>query len=511
MSRWVLLAAVAITSCTPRLPSGMCGIRLRVEAGSSGAEPGVVFVRLDPSVASQEAWALDARDGLPASRTFWTEVPGEYEVVAAGFACPSGCGEVDPWSDPPVAVGSAPASLSRGKTTGVTVRLERMSCGNGIVEPGEACDGDELCSEDCTMDVVEIGEVEGPPDAGLEVISDELGFVIAWIDGSCGMLDCSCLSWTGRDADGSNGRAGSREKGGASCALEGDHDRILAWVDDADPARLVAIDGRVMEDEIDLGATDPLVLSRPAASGAWGMETLGLAVHPELGRLEIRWPAAGSTEAAAIPEGARILAPTLACLTGTQPAAAALWEVEEPGGATRWFLRRWTVEGSTTTPLEIEPMEVDFPGARGSSLHLLSSPRAGSLVVLAGIDGDLQVRDLGFAETVPVEPDGSAVGEVSLGARLGDAATDPEQGVLALVIVPLAGTDSCVTRLLAFRPDEGWQPRHVASWGSGGGLGCEAGIGSLPPHRFVVAFRGAGSGTGTSLIQWTIGTFLQRF
>jgi hypothetical protein len=499
MTGRILLAALLLAACEPRLTGSTSGLRVTVRG--EGVDPGVVFVRFEPDESMPVAWAIDASDGLPASRTLWTSRSGPLTLVAAAFDCPSSCRDVDPWTDRPTATGSADVELRLQRTTSVTVHLEPGRCGNGIVEPGEACDGGPACEDDCTVPVVEQGTHPGGPDDGIEVIPTDGGFAVAWIDGSCGAGDCSCLSWmewTPGDVT-----EGGHDAGATTCVLDDDLDDALGWIDVSDPEApaLVALTSWPPGDTVGLGTTDDGALVSPVVHGpAGGLPALGLAVEPELGGLELRWagPDAGSSPAGPLGAGDTIDTPSLAAAGS---GLAALWTVH---GAT--YLRRWSLDaGPAPTPRETAPVELD-PGLLQGLV--LPSGEPDRLAVLTMAGEGLEVRTFPFGGEVPAEPDVRIAG-MDAGARIADAASDPEHGLLVLLSLPVSGSSGCLTSLVKIDPDH--VSREIAAWGADATLGCEARIALLPAGRCAVAWRTPGGTAGEFAIQWTMITIFAGF
>ncbi len=506
MTARVLVAALLVASCEPRLPGAMSGVRVTVRG--EGVEPGVVFVRFEPDESMPVAWALDASGGLPASRTLWTRRSGALTVVAAAFDCPSSCRDVDPWASLPQASGSASVELRLERTVSVTVHLEPRTCGNGTVEPGEACDGGPGCGDDCRMPLVEQGEYPGGPDGGIEAIPAGDGFAVAWIDGSCGAGGCSCLSWmqwTDAGAD-----EGGLDVGTTTCTLADGAGTALGWIDVTDPASpaLASLASWPPAGPVALGPTDDAVMASPAVHGpAAGLPVLGLAVEPEVGELELRWlepgPVVASTSAAPLSGGEVVAAPAIALAhTGADTGLAALWVV----GA-RPFLRRWSIDSSTgPAPLETSPVGLGVSWGGPAGPVLLPSPDPGRLAILTSMDGSIEIRTFPFDGAVPPEPEAVAAGAIEPGGFIADAATDGDRGILVLVVAPISGSPDCVTRLLVLDPDRAWIHSRLASWGDGGGLGCDAALALVPGARYAVAWRTPGSGPDRVLIHWSLGT-----
>jgi hypothetical protein len=501
MSTRILLAALLLAACEPRLTGATSGLRVTVRG--EGVDPGVVFVRFEPDESMPAAWAIDASGGLPASRILWTSRSGPLSVVAAAFDCPSSCRDVDPWTDTPTATGTADVQLHAQRTTSVTVHLEPRACGNGTVDPGEACDGGPSCRDDCTMPVVEQGTHAGGPDGGVEAIPTDGGFAVAWIDGSCGTGDCSCLSWMEWTPGGLV--EGNLDAGATTCALDDDLGDALGWIDVSDPVapELVALTSWPPGGTLGLGTTDDAALATPAVHGPEGdLLALGLAVEPELGGLELRWTAAGPTvdsfAAGPLEAGQTVGTPSLA-VAGS--GLAALWTVH---GAT--YLRRWSLE-SATAPVPLETAAVELDADLETSL-LLPSPEPDSLAILTMTGEALEVRTFPLAGEVPDEPDAPAA-SAAVGARIVDAASDPEHGLLVLLAVPVSGSPGCLTSLVTLDPDTG--SRQIATWGADTTLGCEARLALLPEGRCAVAWRTPGSTAGEFAIQWTMTTIIAGF
>jgi hypothetical protein len=358
------------------------------------------------------------------------------------------------------------------------------------------------------MPVVEQGTRPGDPDDGMEVIPTDDGFAAAWLDGSCGAGGCSCLAWMQWAPSGVT--TGNLDLGATTCALADDRGSTLGWIDVADPAAptLASLTSWPPASTIPLGATDEGVLGVPVVHGAAGdLQALGLAVEPELGELELRWvttgPTVGSTRAGPL-DGAD---PFSADLAAVGDDLAALWTV--PGSGPGAYLRRWSLDGSGPVPLETAPVELALgPGITSS--HLLPSPEPGRLAIVSMAGYALEVRTFPFPGEVPEEPDAPAL-DVTVGGSIADTASDPDHGLLVLLVVPVAGTPDCVTALVLLDPARAWSPVQLATWGAEGGLGCQARLALVSADRFAVAWKTPMSGEDGFALQWTLGALETGF
>jgi hypothetical protein len=174
------------------------------------------------------------------------------------------------------------------------------------------------------------------------------------------------------------------------------------------------------------------------------------------------------------------------------------------------FLRRWSLDSpGGPVPFETAPVELDI-GHGHEGVVLLPSPEPDRLAILTLAGDELEVRSFPFTGEVPVEPDGPS-SSIALGGRMADAATDPERGVLVLLVIPVSGTPDCVTGLVALDPRWEWRPAELATWGTGGGLGCDARLALVSRDRYAVAWK-TPDGTGDGfVIHWTIGALETGF
>ncbi len=510
--------ALSTGSCEPRVPPGQCGIEIVVRSGDPDVSPDVVYVRLDPP-GSPLDWAIDIHGHLPAGRTIWVGESGDRIIRAAGFECPAGgCGSVDPATDAPIASGSALVSLEPGHTTRIAIDLAGRVCGNALVEPGEACDGADGCGPDCAMPVADLEIVPGRPDDGIAVLASGSGFAIAWIDGSCGGGEASCLSWIQFDDAGSRtSTTRSLAMGDTTGRLATDRRRYVAWVT-SDPSAgtgsVAAFDIGGSEGAIDLGRTVPdrmpgTAVSGPHVSGA-SAGPFAMAIEPETGTLELRWPGGGSTRAVASPAGVHVERPGIAIRAqGDSLGVSSLWSLESAvGEPLGWFERHWSF-GCATPPIYCIPYpedtdaiptgleEPDDPG-----FLLLPGPAGGEQILVSARGDDLEVRVSPYPDRPAADPDVLAAGALTGGFTMVNADFGVENGIVAMLALPDESLQACESRLLLLPLDHG-MPALLAVRDAAA-VGCSGSLALLGEHRVVAAWRGQGEVPGTVEIRWSI-------
>ena len=342
------------------------------------------------------------------------------------------------------------------------------------------------------------------------------GFTIAWLNDACGAAAAACLSLVSFDPGGDRvSTVESIEVGGTTGSLSTDRRRFVSWINTGDapgdPGRVAALAPGEDLGIIDLGPSSIGGMAVPAvASSGAGDGPFVLALEPETGTLEIRWPGPASAAAGIVAPGTDVRSPSLATFPdGDGLSIAALWAVGPTGGqATAWYMRHWAWEcaspptGCVPFPSDTDAMPIGLPVPEFPVFALLEGAPGKEQILVSGAGGDIEARVFAAPGMPPDEPDVVAIGVTADGST--PRAMDAREGigVAVLLIAPGSTGAACSSRVLLV-PLDGSLPFTTASWDDRPS-GCSGAVAMLEDGRTVAAWRGTSEDPGTSSVEWTI-------